>query len=236
MQSCSMLIQCSRRLSEFAVRSTNELGASQSQSYQLPLQPMEMSSTFWILGIMDWRRQQWKTHSMYADRSNVACDIFCIIPDGVGVEASSSPWRDVMSWRESKTTGKTVRGKVVVRQFSCAYNGIFAGDYPALDNVGTENDLELKKQGEERNCTTWLESKTNWKWGRPTKTCVLHRRNLLSKTSNWHLFNKFQTLKRWSKHTGQTFNMVVQLYWNFQKDHRSHQHCLQRTSREDELR
>jgi hypothetical protein len=50
--------------------------------------PMECSSTFWIPDITDWWRQQEKTHSKYADLSNVARDIFCIIPHGVGVEAS----------------------------------------------------------------------------------------------------------------------------------------------------
>jgi len=52
--------------------------------------PMEISSTFWIPDITDWWRQQEETHSNYADLSNVARDIFSIIPHGVGVEASFS--------------------------------------------------------------------------------------------------------------------------------------------------
>jgi hypothetical protein len=80
--------------------------------------PMEFSSTFWIPDITDWWRQQEETHSKYADLSNVARDIFSIIPHGVRVEASFSLGRDVIDWRQSKTTGETLRKKVVVRQFA----------------------------------------------------------------------------------------------------------------------
>jgi hypothetical protein len=60
---------------------------------------MEISSTFWLPDITDWWRQQEETHSKYADLSNVARDIFSIIPHGVGVEASFSLGRDVIGWR-----------------------------------------------------------------------------------------------------------------------------------------
>jgi len=80
--------------------------------------PMEISSTFWILDITDWWPQQEEMHSKYADLSNVARNIFCIIPQGVGVEASFSLGRDVIGWRQSKHTGKTLCEKVVVRQFA----------------------------------------------------------------------------------------------------------------------
>jgi len=53
-------------------------------------EPMEISSTFWIPDIAEWWRQQEETHSMSADLSNVARDIFSIISHGVGVEASFS--------------------------------------------------------------------------------------------------------------------------------------------------
>jgi hypothetical protein len=59
------------------------------------------SSTFWILDITDWWRQPEETHSKYADLSNGACTIFSIIPHGVGVEASFSLVRYVISWRYS---------------------------------------------------------------------------------------------------------------------------------------
>jgi len=46
---------------------------------------MEISSTFWIPDITNWWRQQQDTLSKSADLSNVARDIFSIIPHGVGV-------------------------------------------------------------------------------------------------------------------------------------------------------
>jgi hypothetical protein len=79
---------------------------------------MEISSTCWLPDIIDWWRQQEETHLKYADLSNVARDIFSIILHGVGVEASISHGRDVIGWRQSKTTGETLREKVIVRQFA----------------------------------------------------------------------------------------------------------------------
>jgi len=112
--------------------------------------PMGFSSTFWILDITDWWRQEEETHSKYADLSNVARDILSIIPQGVGVEASFSLGRDIIGWRQSETTGETLREKVVVRQFARANNGILAGTDPELDTTNTENDSEMKKEPEER--------------------------------------------------------------------------------------
>jgi hypothetical protein len=80
----------------------------------------------------------------------VARDIFSIIPHGVGVEASFSLGRDVIGWRQSKTTGETLREKVIVRQFARANNGILAGTDSELDTMNTENDSEMKKEAEER--------------------------------------------------------------------------------------
>jgi len=112
--------------------------------------PMAISSTFWLPDITDWWRQQEETHSKYADLSNVARDIFSIIPHGVGVEASFSLGRDVIGWRQSKTTGKTLREKVVVRQFARANSGLLAGDDPVLDPNSTDNNIELKREVEEK--------------------------------------------------------------------------------------
>jgi len=112
--------------------------------------PMEISSTFWLLDINDWWRQQEETHSKYTNLTNVARNIFSIIPHGVGVDASSSLGRDVIGWRQSKTTGETLRKKVIVRQFARANNGILAGTDPELDPTNTENDSEMKQEAEER--------------------------------------------------------------------------------------
>jgi len=112
--------------------------------------PMEISSTFWIPDITDWWRQQDEMHSKYADLSNVARDIFSIILHSVGVEASFSLGRDVIGWRQSKTTGETLPEKVVVMQFARGNNGIFAGTERELDTPHRENDPEMKNEAEER--------------------------------------------------------------------------------------
>jgi hypothetical protein len=52
--------------------------------------PIEIGSTFWLPHITDWWRQQEETHSLYADLSNVECEIYCYIAHRVGVEASFS--------------------------------------------------------------------------------------------------------------------------------------------------
>jgi len=92
--------------------------------------PMKISSTFWLPDITGWWRQQEQTHSKYTNLSNVARDIMSIIPHGVGVEVSFSLGWDVIGWRQSNTTGETLREKVVVRQFARANNSIFAGADP----------------------------------------------------------------------------------------------------------
>jgi len=73
--------------------------------------PIVITSTFSILDITNRWRQQEETHSNYADRSNVACDIFSIIHPGVGVEAWFSLGRDVIGGRQSNSTGETLREK-----------------------------------------------------------------------------------------------------------------------------
>ena len=112
--------------------------------------PMEISHTFWILDITEWWRQQEDTHSKYAELWNVAPDIFSIIPHGVGVEASFSLGRDVIGWRQSKTTGEMLCEEVILRQFPPPNNGILAGTAPELDTMKTENNSEMKKEAEER--------------------------------------------------------------------------------------
>jgi hypothetical protein len=70
---------------------------------------------------------------MYADLSNVARDIFSIKTPGVGVQARFSLARDLIGWRQSKTTGETLHEQVVVRQFARANHGLLAGEDPELD-------------------------------------------------------------------------------------------------------
>ena len=112
--------------------------------------PMEIRSTFWLLDITDWCRQQEEMHSKYADLSNVAHDIFSIISHAVGAEASFSLGQDVIGWRQSKTTGKIHCEQVVVWLFARVNSGILAGADPELNTTSTDNDSEMKKEAEEK--------------------------------------------------------------------------------------
>jgi len=86
----------------------------------------------------------------YADLSNVACDLFSIIPHGVGVDASFFLGRDVISRRQSKTTREMLREKVVVRQLTPVNSEILAGNCAVQEPAKTENDLELKTLADAR--------------------------------------------------------------------------------------
>jgi hypothetical protein len=66
------------------------------------------------------------------------------------MEASFSLGRDVIGWRQSKTTGETLREKVVVRQFARANCGSLAGDNAVLNPDSTDNDMEMKREAEGR--------------------------------------------------------------------------------------
>jgi len=144
---------------------------------------MEISSTLWIPDITDWWRQQEETQSNYAYLSNVAREVFCIIPHRLGVEASVPLARDVIRWRQSKTTGETLREKVVVRQFAPANNRILAGTDRKLDTPDTENHSEMKKDAEETKLHRIAKVHDFWRCGRAAKIYVLPRRNLALRTS-----------------------------------------------------
>jgi hypothetical protein len=65
------------------------------------------------------------------------------------VEASFSFRRDIIGWRQSKTTSETLCENKVVKQFARANNGILAGTDPELDTTNTEHNSEMKQEVEE---------------------------------------------------------------------------------------
>jgi len=119
--------------------------------------PMEIRSTFCLRDITDSWHQQKETPSRYAEFSNVACELFSIIPDGVGVKASFSLGGDFIAWWTSKTTGKTLCEKFGVRKVAPVNYGILAAADPLMDTTNTEDNSEMKKESEE------------WKWHRKAK-------------------------------------------------------------------
>jgi len=111
--------------------------------------PILISSTFWLPDITHWWRQQEEMHSKYADLCKVACDILLVILHDVRVEASLSLAQGVVRRRQSKTTGESLREKVVVRLFARANNRLLAGDVPELDPTSAENDMEMKREAKQ---------------------------------------------------------------------------------------
>jgi len=111
---------------------------------------MQSSGTFWPLDITDWCRQQAEMHPTFTNLSNVAQDIFSIIPHIVGVKASLTLGQDQIGCRLRETTSNMYREKVAVREFPQANNGILSANYTALDTTQTENDLELKHEVADR--------------------------------------------------------------------------------------
>jgi hypothetical protein len=105
----------------------------------------EISSTVCIPDITNWCYQQAEMESMYTDLSNVTHNIFSIMPYDVTVVASSSLVRNLIGWRQSKTTGKILPKKVLVRQVAQAKKCILGGDNLVLDMTEIENDLDMKR-------------------------------------------------------------------------------------------
>ena len=192
--------------------------------------PMEISSTFRLPDITDWWRQHKETHSKYRDLSNVAGDIFPIIPHGVAVEASSSLGQDAIGWRQSKPTGETLCDKVIVRQFARPNNRILVGDNPVSDTTNTENDSEMKKEVEKRKWHRMAKVHDFLEMWQGSQILLAMQKETRAQNKQRTAVGTFRTRKRSSKPCGHCSNMVVWLHLNCQKDHFCHQLCPQRTS------
>jgi hypothetical protein len=57
------------------------------------------------------------------------------------VQTSVSLGQDVVAWRQSKPTSKTLQEEAAVTQFTQNNHGILAVDHTALDTTETENDV-----------------------------------------------------------------------------------------------
>jgi len=152
------------------------------------------------------------------------------------MEASISLRQDIISWRQSITTGKTFRDKVVVRQFTWANHKILAGADPELDSANRENVSQMNNEAEERKLHRMAKVHDFLEMWQGSQIYVLPRRNHTLKTSRWPPWDTFQLRKRLSKHPGHSFNMMVQQHSNCQKDLVCYHLCLQKTSLEDELK
>jgi len=111
--------------------------------------PMEVSSSLWIPDITDSWHQQKEMHSKFSILSNVAPDIVSILWHGVRPEGSVSLRWEIIGWRQSNTTGETLWGKVIIKQFAPANTVILTGDDPRLDTTNTWNNSEISNEAEE---------------------------------------------------------------------------------------
>ena len=111
---------------------------------------IDICSVFWLPDITELWRQEEEKHPKYTDLATVLCNISSTIPHGVGVEARFSVERNVIGWRQSKTTCESLHRKVVPKQFPDANNGILVSDDPSLDIMDPGNDFELKRELEDR--------------------------------------------------------------------------------------
>jgi hypothetical protein len=111
---------------------------------------MEISSKFFTPDITDWWHKQEERHIKYANQSNLAWDIVCIIQHAVSVEAGCSLSADGIGRRQTKATGETLSGKDDTWRYPQDNNGIMAGDDPTSDAINLENDLTIQIEVEER--------------------------------------------------------------------------------------
>jgi len=149
--------------------------------------PMEISSTLLLADITVWRCQQEETHSMYANLFNVAYGILSIIPHCVEVKGDfpfgekwwggDSQQPQARLFTKCFEQGKSLEA-ITDRCLAITHDRI----QPVLNMTWWWRERWSKGR-----CPEWLRSTTFWKCSRVVKTYVLHRTNLVLKTSWWQL-------------------------------------------------
>ena len=198
--------------------------------------PMDMSSTLWLPDITDRWCQQAETNSKHAHLSNVAREIFSIIPHSVGVEAHFSIGRDVIGWRQSKTTGGTLRQKFIVRQFARPNNRILAGADCELDSTNTEHNSDMKNEAEERKIHRLDKVHNFLEMWQGSQNLSATQEESRAQSKHMIAVGYISETEEIVKASWSLFNMMVRLHLHCQKVLLCHHLCLQRTSLEDELR
>jgi hypothetical protein len=125
---------------------------------------------------------------------------------------------------------------LVVRQFARANRGLLAGNNQILDPNSTDNNMELKKQVEEKKLPRMAKVHHVVEMWPGSQT--LRATQQASRTQNKQMtaVGYISDTEEIIKASCQTFIMIVQLHLNCRKSHLCHQLGLQRTSLEDELK
>jgi hypothetical protein len=136
----------------------------------------------------------------------------------------------------SNATCKTLGKNSIERQYAQANNRILARNNPVLDTTEAENNIALKRKAEERIFHTIAKGYDllgMWQGSQNLRaTQKASRPQPKQMTAVGYLLNTEEIVDAsWTN-----FHNMVQLHLNCQKDHISHQLCLQRTSLEDELK
>jgi hypothetical protein len=113
---------------------------------------------------------------------------------------------------------------------------MLAGTDPELDNTNTENDSEMMQEAEEKKLHRMAKVYNLLEMWQGSQ--ILRATQKESRTQNLQMTTVGCTsdTKNSLKHSGHSFNMMVRLHSNCQKDLHCHHRCLQRTSVEDELK
>jgi hypothetical protein len=85
----------------------------------------------------------------FAPLAKMACDIFSVIPHGVGVETNYSFGQDSIGWRQGQTSGATLQQKVIVRKYAPANTRILPRPDDNLVSNPKIDQIKKKKQKEE---------------------------------------------------------------------------------------
>jgi len=97
------------------LRSSENLGPVNPDVNDYHFDPIEISSKFWLPAITDWWHQQEEIQSKYAALTNVAWDVFSIIPHCVVVDVRLALGWDIIGWGHLNTTGGTLCETVFIR-------------------------------------------------------------------------------------------------------------------------
>ena len=110
--------------------------------------PEEITASFWYPDVGGWWLKQETSMGEYRDLAKMARDIFSVMPHGVGVESSFCLGRDVIGWRQCRTTGVTLQQKVVVRQWARNNGGLLPDEVKmSMDSMA---DPEEKAKEEDK--------------------------------------------------------------------------------------
>jgi len=152
--------------------------------------------------------QQEEMHSKYTDLTKVACNIFSIIPHGVGVEASSSLRREVIGWRQSKLQARPFTNRLLCGSLIEPLTGYWHAITQHWIQQIQKTTQKWRTRQRKEHFTEWPMSTMCWRCDRADNTSMLHSRNLTLNMGRWLLWRSCRD--DWS--IGSKSKMTCSLY------------------------